>query len=223
VKANRDGVSQVSKATLKGYSPPANLRRMALLPVHSKRLAICLATCVLSILVGCGEGNDLSDDFVGPSLAGDASSLTPDASAGGFTAGTTPRVDAGAVFPVSDAGAYPAYDAGSIATADAGGSDASSSSSTDASSSVSTDAGRAVSDAGAASDGGFPWPFPDLFPANDAGAPSNNKPDGGRDVHGPCKDLNLICFDFIDMWINAECQTCNAGKGCQGCSIPFAY
>jgi hypothetical protein len=221
VTAKSTAVSQVSKATLKGYTPPAKLRRMALLPVLSKRFATRLASCVLWAAVGCGDANELNDDFVGPSFAGDASSPVSDASASGYDAGTTPRIDAGAVFPGSDAGTSPALDAGNVATVDSGSSSDASSTASDASS----DAGRSISDAGAASDGGglFPWPFPDLFPVAEAGAPNPNKPDGGRDVNGPCKDLNLLCFDFIDMWINAECQTCNAGKGCQGCSIPFAY
>ncbi|MFM2420520.1 MAG: hypothetical protein RL385_5243 [Pseudomonadota bacterium] len=59
--------------------------------------------------------------------------------------------------------------------------------------------------------------------ASDAGTTPSTTSDGGRDVNGPCKDLNLLCFDFVDMFINAECLTCNGGKGCQGCAIPFAY
>ena len=46
---------------------------------------------------------------------------------------------------------------------------------------------------------------------------------GSRDPNGPCADLELVCFDFIDMWANPECATCNGGQGCQGCAIPFAY
>ena len=47
---------------------------------------------------------------------------------------------------------------------------------------------------------------------------------GGADPTGPCKDLNLFCFDIFDMWIfNPDaCKKCNAGKGCQTCVIPFA-
>jgi hypothetical protein len=41
---------------------------------------------------------------------------------------------------------------------------------------------------------------------------------GGRNVNGPCKDLNLFCFDPFDMFIfNPDCFTCNSGKGCQAC------
>ena len=47
---------------------------------------------------------------------------------------------------------------------------------------------------------------------------------GGADPTGPCKDLNLFCFDIFDMWIfNPDaCAKCNGGKGCQTCVIPFA-
>jgi hypothetical protein len=47
---------------------------------------------------------------------------------------------------------------------------------------------------------------------------------GGADPAGPCKDLNLFCFDIFDMWIfNPDaCAKCNGGKGCQTCIIPFA-
>ena len=39
-----------------------------------------------------------------------------------------------------------------------------------------------------------------------------------RDPNGPCKDLNLFCFDPFDMFIfNPDCFTCNNGKGCQAC------
>jgi hypothetical protein len=62
-----------------------------------------------------------------------------------------------------------------------------------------------------------------LFPPPADAGPAKSADAGPRDVNGPCKDLNLICFDIFDMWINAECQTCNSGKGCQGCSIPFAF
>ena len=37
-------------------------------------------------------------------------------------------------------------------------------------------------------------------------------------MNGPCKDLNLFCFDPFDMFIfNPECTTCNNGMGCQAC------
>jgi hypothetical protein len=47
---------------------------------------------------------------------------------------------------------------------------------------------------------------------------------GGADPSAPCKDLMLPCFDIFDMWIlNPQlCKTCNAGKGCQTCVIPYA-
>jgi hypothetical protein len=96
----------------------------------------------------------------------------------------------------------------------------------------STDAGKPTTapDAGTAAGGGFM--FPDLFPApSDAGTTPTPSSDGGtaapgtRDVNGPCKDLELFCFDPFDMFIfnPSDCVTCNGGKGCQGCAIPFAY
>ena len=39
-------------------------------------------------------------------------------------------------------------------------------------------------------------------------------------MKGPCKDLNLFCFDPFDMFIlNPECFTCNGGQGCQACEF----
>ena len=50
--------------------------------------------------------------------------------------------------------------------------------------------------------------------ADDPTAPSS----GTRDVNGPCRDLQLFCFDPFDMFIlNPECFTCNSGMGCQDC------
>ena len=48
---------------------------------------------------------------------------------------------------------------------------------------------------------------------------------GAKDKSAPCKDLQLLCFDIFDMWIinPQDCMTCNGGKGCQGCAIPFAF
>jgi hypothetical protein len=68
--------------------------------------------------------------------------------------------------------------------------------------------------------GGFD--LSDLFPpAPDAGT----APAGPRNVKGPCKDLQLFCFDPFDMFIinPSDCFTCNDGKGCQGCAFPYAY
>lgn len=40
----------------------------------------------------------------------------------------------------------------------------------------------------------------------------------GADPNGPCKDLNLFCFDPFDMFIfNPQCFTCNNGQGCKAC------
>jgi hypothetical protein len=51
---------------------------------------------------------------------------------------------------------------------------------------------------------------------SDAGGPGNGVPD----PNGPCRDLDLVCFDAIDMFIlNPECSTCNAGMGCQACEL----
>jgi hypothetical protein len=43
---------------------------------------------------------------------------------------------------------------------------------------------------------------------------------GVRDPNGPCRDLELFCFDPFDMFIfNPECFTCNNGMGCQACEF----
>lgn len=183
-------------------------------------LVKCLSICVLATAVGCADGGDL-DDSINPSLGSDAAVY--DAGSTVYDASSWPVVDSGSAFPVVDAGQQAVPEAG--VSSDAG------SKPTDAGSATS-DGGSKPTDAGSASsDGGFMIPdlfgeggikIPDLFPSSDASAPKPST-DGGRDVTGPCKDLGLICFDFIDMWINAECQTCNGGKGCQGCAIPFAY
>lgn len=189
-------------------------------PANFATRIITLATVgILMFTVGCSEAADPIEAFdanTSPALpvndaatsAYDAGSIIP---SGGYDASVTPVTDASA----SDASQLKP-DAG--AQSDAG--DAASQPS-DASTT-----GDAASDAGsvkdASADGGFV--FPDLFPRNDAGpAPTSDAGTGGRNPNGPCKDLNLLCFDFIDMYFNAECFTCNGGKGCQGCAIPFAY
>jgi hypothetical protein len=166
------------------------------------------------ISVGCGEAADEQFDAgfspIIPTVdsgatGSDAGTYVPPVT---YDAGTTLVVDSGS--SVIDAGGT--TDAGQLST-DAGKPDSGGST---------IDAGPGVVDAGTDSGGGFM--LPDLFPRNDAGTPPNaDGGAGGRDVNGPCKDLNLICFDFIDMYINAECFTCNGGKGCAGCAIPFAY
>jgi hypothetical protein len=56
----------------------------------------------------------------------------------------------------------------------------------------------------------------DPFDPFGGGAPA---PTGGtRDPNGPCKDLQLFCFDPFDMFtLNPECFTCNNGQGCMDC------
>jgi hypothetical protein len=107
-----------------------------------------------------------------------------------------------------DAGKSEPKDGGSSAPKDSGASQT-------------VDAGKATADAG----GGFM--FPDLFPTTDAGSGTKTDAAVGApgDKSGPCKDLQLLCFDPIDMFIfnPSDCFTCNGGKGCQGCAIPFAY
>jgi hypothetical protein len=184
-------------------------------------LVKCLSICVLATAVGCADGGDL-DDSINPSLGSDAAVY--DAGLPARDASSLPLVDSGSAFPVVDAGSYPVAEAG--APSDAGRPSSDAGSATSDGGSKPSDAGSATSDGGGLmipdifGEGGIK--IPDLFPTSDAGAPKPST-DGGRDVNGPCKDLGLICFDFIDMWINAECQTCNGGKGCQGCNIPFAY
>jgi hypothetical protein len=54
-----------------------------------------------------------------------------------------------------------------------------------------------------------------------AGADGTTDPGTGtRDPNGPCKDLELFCFDPFDMFIfNPECFTCNNGMGCVACEL----
>jgi hypothetical protein len=55
-----------------------------------------------------------------------------------------------------------------------------------------------------------------------AGADATTDPGttGARDPNGPCKDLELFCFDPFDMFIfNPECFTCNSGMGCVACEL----
>jgi hypothetical protein len=83
-------------------------------------------------------------------------------------------------------------------------------------------------DAGIVKDaGGGGIMIPDIFgpqPTPDAGtAPTGMGKPGAKD--GPCKDLMLFCFDPIDMFLfnPSDCLTCNGGKGCQGCALPYAF
>jgi hypothetical protein len=83
-------------------------------------------------------------------------------------------------------------------------------------------------DAGKDAGGGFM--IPDIFgPPADAGSTppksDSGSSSGATDKSAPCKDLQLLCFDIFDMWLinPQDCATCNGGKGCQGCAIPYAY
>jgi hypothetical protein len=176
------------------------------LSTWSSRARAALASASLLLAVGCSEaggGEDVDSTTPGAVLpVGDSGTFVP----------PSPVLDASVPAPVTDSGVRPPVTPTPPATtSDAGP--------------INTGTGDAgVKDAGLT--------FPDLGtlfpPASDAGTttPSTDsgvKP-GGRDPNGPCKDLNLICFDFIDMFLfNAECSTCNGGKGCQGCAIPYAY
>jgi hypothetical protein len=180
--------------------------------VHPARLAKGLTTLAavgfLMISTGCTGGDDpaVEPPFI-PAVDSSVSSVIPVYDSG--SPGYVPPVsyDAGVVLPI-DAG-KPVIDTGAPQTTHAGSSP--------------IDAGSIKVDA-ATDAGGGGFVFPDLFPRNDAGpTPTTDGGTGGRDVNGPCKDLGLLCFDFVDMFINAECFTCNGGKGCQGCAIPFAY
>jgi len=194
---------------------PARLRQ---------RLTTGVAACLMVFALGCSDSEDSST----PDAGGGTAIATPDAGTSGALP-SSPVVstsDAGkpAVTTTTDAGPAPAaVDAGAprvdastpVSAGDSG----------TAPSAAATDGGLALPNLGG--DGGLTIPdLGGLFPASDAGSSPSTTSDGGaggRDVNGPCKDLNLICFDFVDMFINAECTTCNGGKGCQGCAIPFAY
>jgi hypothetical protein len=172
--------------------------------------------------VGAKKSGDNGDD------AGDTGDDTADDESDSEPSGSTK--DAGKTTPSSakDAGgAVPsgAKDAGAPKpeTHDSG---AAAGGSTDGGAKPVTDAGKAVDGADAVKDGGGGLSIPDLLPSAADGGTSTGAPaTGARDVNGPCKDLQLLCFDIFDMWIinPSDCGTCNAGKGCQGCAIPFAY
>lgn len=164
-----------------------------------RRLTTVLTALMLVVTIGCAETDDPIDE---PADAAVDAAFSP--SLPGYDAGNPSLVDAGNFTPPWG------VDSGTVLA--------------DASSPAPSDAGPAKSDA-AAADAGFTFPdLGTLFPSSDAGpAPTPDAGTGARNVNGPCKDLNLLCFDFVDMWINAECATCNSGKGCQGCAIPFAY
>ncbi|HET6338080.1 MAG TPA: hypothetical protein VFG30_32885, partial [Polyangiales bacterium] len=55
--------------------------------------------------------------------------------------------------------------------------------------------------------------------AGSGGVPDLLDPDAsGGGATGPCKDLQLFCFDIFDMFIfNPDCFTCNNGDGCMDC------
>ncbi|MDB4975994.1 MAG: hypothetical protein JWN48_4335 [Myxococcaceae bacterium] len=89
---------------------------------------------------------------------------------------------------------------------------------------VAPSGGGGSSGVGALADAGSGFMIPNLFPATpDAGATTTPAKTGAKD--GPCKDLMLLCFDAVDMFIinPSDCMTCNGGKGCQGCALPYAF
>lgn len=188
-------------------------------PAHlANRFLPLAAAGLLLISVGCGGSSGGSSDKDDPdSASDDAGSAHHDAGAA-----STPVVRDSGSEPVVGTG-QTARDAAAAATPGAGATSAK-----DAG--TAKDAGSSSS-AGSASDAASDPsdPFGGLFPSDPAPAPAD---DGGtktgsgtaeRDVNGPCKDLQLICFDIFDMWANEECATCNSGMGCQGCDLPFAY
>ena len=148
-----------------------------------------------------GDGTDTKGGTT--STAKDAGGSTP--SAAKDAGGSTPSAakDASASKPESrDSGSSPSA-ATDAATAQSGG--------------PGSDAGM---------DDGDGVMIPNLFPDDsDAGSSTSSSGSGTRDVNGPCKDLDLVCFDIFDMWIinPDDCATCNSGMGCEGCAIPFAY
>ena len=184
----------------------------------STRWGLFLVVAGLALGTSPGCGDDKTDTAFEPTGVATPDASTPSAPADaagiiGHDAAIASGFDAGDVRPVADSGTS-ALDAGTASTTDAGTGSA-------------ADASSTSSDAAATTDGASNEP-PDADAAKDAATTTEHDaaattPDGGRDVNGPCKDLYLLCFDFIDMWINAECQTCNSGQGCQGCAIPFAY
>ncbi|MET0287722.1 MAG: hypothetical protein ABW352_24755 [Polyangiales bacterium] len=157
---------------------------------------------------------DENDDTDGTDEDGEPTGNTRDASVkkDASSGSTNPPKDAGNTSTPKDSGVTTPKDAGTTPpVADAG---------------QGIDAGN--KDAG----GGIMLPdLGTLFPTNDAGStpPKTDAGSGGMGApgakDGPCKDLMLFCFDPFDMFIfNPElCFSCNGGKGCQGCAIPYAY
>jgi hypothetical protein len=180
------------------------------------------STLVLGFLLtffACAESGDApnsDDDSVDEAGETDKSEDDDDS-----TPSTGGKKDASTSNPAKDAStSNPAKDAGKSEPKDSG-----TSGSKDSGSSQTADAGKGAVDAGKDAGGGFM--FPDLFPTSDAGSGTKTDAAVGApgDKSGPCKDLQLLCFDPIDMFIfnPSDCFTCNGGKGCQGCAIPFAY
>ncbi|HEX5660820.1 MAG TPA: hypothetical protein VFX59_26685 [Polyangiales bacterium] len=173
------------------------------------------------IVFGCAQSGskDTVDDTTDETGATDEDKTDDPPPTGGkkdATVASNGGKDSGASSSVQDAGKTEVKDSGAT-TRDP----------KDAGTTQTADAGKGV-DAGA-KDAGGGFQLPDLFPPNDAG--STAKPDAGGsagapgDKSGPCKDLQLLCFDPFDMFIfnPSDCLTCNGGKGCQGCAFPFAY
>lgn len=155
-----------------------------------------------------GVNSDGTDDVSNPPKAG-----TKDA---GGSAVSTPKDPGGSTGGAKDAGASKteSRDGGASASAAKDGA-------------ASGDASKPAADGDKGKDaGGDDFMIPDLFPDEpDAGGSTSTPSTGPRDVNGPCKDLELLCFDVFDMFIinPDDCVTCNGGKGCEGCAIPYAY
>jgi hypothetical protein len=191
---------------------------------HSSAMIFLRSTILYSFLLAllaCGgddksaSGPDTTDTTDGDNAADDGSDDGEAPPTGAKDSGVKPSgTKDAAVTPTPS----PAKDGGSTPTPTV---------TKDGGTTASTDGGV---DAGKDAGGGGGFMIPDIFgPPADAGSTPPRTDAGGTtgaagDKSGPCKDLNLFCFDAIDMFLfNADCFTCNGGKGCQGCAIPYAY
>jgi hypothetical protein len=168
----------------------------------------------ISACADAGNASPSDDDSVGEAYETDLSADDDDS--------TSAKKDASTSGSGKDASSSSGggKDAGRSEPKDGGTSAAKDSAST----SQTADAGKGGVDAG--KDAGGSFMLPDLFPTSDAGGSKTDAAVGAPgDKSGPCKDLQLLCFDPIDMFLfnPSDCFTCNGGEGCKGCAIPFAY